>query len=396
MQIDWQAHPAMHIPWTFFAPGLTDRAPPRTHRHQFKQTVFTPWLERSGVRIFLAAAMAAEAATSPAHARQLILRQLAYVEEFVAAHSDRFALARSPEEARALLAATDKIVVVHSIEGGHWLLDSPEDAQLWAAQGVALITLVHLRDDELGGAGILPIPIGPAINPRGARALRRGAHRGLTERGRAAIVELDAAGILVDLSHMTRASIDDALQVAEEHGIAPVVTHGALASLRMTDRGFLDRQVVAIYRLGGVFSLGLDGGHLDPISPTIPVDPDVCRGTLESFAAHTRAVRDLVQRNAANILGTGIDPASDAARDRLAVGWSSDWNGWTAHSAPVDGRCRDAADRQDPLPIDSLGLAHPGLLPDHWTRLERDGLDLDPMLRSAERFLQLWEAARAR
>ena len=65
VQIDWQGHPAMHIPWTFFAPGLTDRSPRLSWRHQFKQTVYAPYLDESGVRIFLLAAMAAEQARNP-------------------------------------------------------------------------------------------------------------------------------------------------------------------------------------------------------------------------------------------------------------------------------------------------------------------------------------------
>jgi hypothetical protein len=46
--------------------------------------------------------------------------------------------------------------------------------------------------------------------------------------------------------------------------------------------------------------------------------------------------------------------------------------------------------------IDTLGLAHPGLLPQHWQRLQEAGVDLDPMLRSSERFLELWEQVRQR
>ena len=58
-------------------------------------------------------------------------------------------------------------------------------------------------------------------------------------------------------------------------------------------------------------------------------------------------------------------------------------------------RCRPRPQLQDKLEIDTRGLAHTGLLPDHWERLRRDGMDLEPMLRSAERFLQLWARARS-
>lgn len=394
-QIDWQAHPAMHIPWGFFARGLTDRTPRLTWRHQFKQTVYEPYLAESGVRIFLAAAMAAEAATRPEQARRLILEQLAYVEAFVAAHPDRYALARTPEEARALLATTDKMVVVHSIEGGHLLLSDAADAQFLADAGVALITLVHLRDDELGGSALLPGIKGPLINPRGARSHRRGERRGLTERGKAAIVELADAGVLVDLSHMSHDTTADALAVTAANGITPVVTHGSLLTLRKGDGGVTEAQLVELYRQGGTFNMGLSAEMLVPVEPTIPVR-DHCVGTLDTFAVHYERANHVVQSHAADILGVPWEAASSSQRTALSVGWSSDWNGWISHSQPKHGHGRCLPPRADPLPVDTLGLAHPGLLPQHWQRLEEAGVDLDPMLRSAERFLQLWEQARAR
>lgn len=396
-QIDWQAHPAMHIPWGFFAKGLTDRTPKRTWRHQFKQTVYEPYLARSGVRIFLAAAMAAEAGSTPKQARRLILEQLAFVEAFVAAHADRYALARTPEEARALLATTDKMVVVHSIEGGHLLLADGSDARFWADAGVALITLVHLRDDELGGSAVLPGIKGPLINPRGARHNRRGERRGLTERGKAAMVELADAGVLVDLSHMSHDTLADALEVTRAHDIPPVVTHGSLTSLREGDGGITEAQLVDLYAQGGSFALGLSAENLVPVSPTVDV-PDHCVGTLDTFAMHYERVNHVVQGHAAAILGNGAtwDTLSSPQRTALSVGWSSDWNGWLSHSQPKHGPGGCLPPRADPLEIDTVGLAHPGLLPQHWARLEEAGVALDPMLRSAERFLQLWEETRAR
>lgn len=389
-QIDWQGHPAMHLTWCFFAKGLTDRTPRLRWKHQFRQVAYQPYLEASGTRLHLMAAMAAERAKSPEHARDMILRELAYVEAFVAANPDGWALAKTPAEARALLTETDKHVVVHSIEGGHLLLSGPDDARFWREQGVALITLMHLRDDELGGAAILPMLLGPLINRVGAKRRRQGVRRGLTERGEQAIVELDDAGILVDLSHMSPDTVDDTLVVTRAHGIPPVVTHGKLASITASELAFRDDQVLEIYRQGGVFSLGLSGHHLDPIDPTMEVPDDVCRGTLEMFAFQTEAVRELILAHADELVGATRELTPEQ-RTWLSVGWSSDWNGWVSHSKPVYGGCRPRSELIDPLSIDTRGLAHPGLLPEHWERLERDGMDLEPMLRSAERFLQLWE-----
>jgi len=372
--MDLQGHPAMHLTWKFYAAGLTDKKPRLTHKHQFRQTVYKPYLDRSGVRIFLMAAMAAEKARTPEQARRLILDQLAYVEGFAAANSDGYALARTPEQARKILRETDKMVIIHSIEGGHLLFGKSEDAAYWASKGVALVTVMHLRDDELGGAGILPLKIGPLINRAGAANRRKELDRGLTERGTQVVRELAEAGILVDLSHMTREGVDDALAVTGEVGAPPIVTHGTLLRLQETERSFSDEQVLEVYRQGGMFALSLAGNRLDPVGVEPP--DDFCPGTLESWAHHYRAVVELV----------GEDEP---------IGWSSDWNGWTGHSAPVYGEkaCRSLDDLPDRLPIDTRGLAHPGLIPNHFERLERMGVDLSPVDAASERFLQMWEAA---
>jgi microsomal dipeptidase-like Zn-dependent dipeptidase len=398
VQIDWQGHPAMHIPWRMFGRGLTDRPlRRRTWRHMFRQTVSRPALEQSGVRIFLAAAMAAERARNPRQARRLILKQLRYVEEFVAEHPEGFAIARTPQEARELLAQTDRMVIIHSIEGGEELLWEPDDAAFWADQGVALVTLIHLRDREFGGSDLLDGPLGRIVNPRGARRQRHGERRGLTDLGRRSIVALHDAGILVDYSHMSPDALQDALEVSAANGIPPVLTHSNLRAVHDGNFGISDAQLVEIYRLGGVFSLGLSALDLSDEHAAAEAPAGMCWGSLEGWAWHHREVQALLAESAATIFGDPLltaETLTDQQRTRLATGWSSDWNGWTTHSRPTHGPagCHPASEAT--LDIDTRGLAHPGLLPEHWQRVSAAGTDLDPMLRSSERFLQLWEDAR--
>ena len=396
-QIDWQAHPAMHIPWKMFGRGLTTRnLRHRTWKHTFRQTVSAPALRDSKVRIFLAAAMAAERARNPRQARRLILKQFAYVESFVQQNADRYILVTTPQQARDALAHTDKTLIIHSIEGGHHLLWKDTDAAFWAARGVALLTLIHLRDKEFGGAAILNRKLGPLINRAGARARRKGIRRGLTEHGTQSILALHNAGILVDYSHMSPDTIEDALALSAQHGFAPVMTHNRLSSVTDDEFGISEAQLIELYRQGGVFSLGLSALELtqDHVQPGAP--KDLCWGTLEAWAWHHQKVQEVLGAHVATIFNNPtltVATLSDTQKTRLATGWSSDWNGWVSHSEPVYGsrRCRDP--QKATLPIDTLGLAHPGLLPQHWQRVAEQGVDLEPMLRSAERFLQLWERA---
>lgn len=386
VQIDLQSHPSIHIPWSMFGRGLTDRPlKRRTWRHQFRQTISASTLADSEVRLFVAAALSAESARNPRHARKLVLSQFEYVEDFVEANGEDYALATSPAEVRRLLADTDKTVVLHSIEGMHHLLWDEGDARFWAERGVAMVTLIHLRDKELGGAAIVDKAAGPLINPKGAKKRRKGEDRGLTDFGEQAIRRLHAAGIVVDYTHLSQQSMADALALSREHGIPPLLTHSVLSRARPDEFGISDDQLVDIYAQGGLFATGLNAQDISEV-------PDgVCPGTVEAWAWHHGMVQDTLRERAPEIFG---DPElvelSEAQRTHLATGWSGDWNGWTSHSTPVK-RCRDL---DEPTELDRKGLAHPGLLPQHWQVVEARGVSLDPMMRTAERFLQLWEHAR--
>jgi microsomal dipeptidase-like Zn-dependent dipeptidase len=400
-QIDWQGHPAMHLTWPIlFRAGLTDRAPSRTYEHQFHQIAFTPYLDDSGVRIHLFAAMSAERARNPEQARDMIERELQYVEDWVDANSDRYAMAYDAAQAREILATTSKAVVIHSIEGGRELLRHPSNATYWRERGVALVTVTHLLDDELGGAALNPGFTGRLTNPAAVRKRRRGEDRGLTDRGRQVIVELADAGILVDLSHMSPQSVDETLAITREHGIPPVVTHGKLARIQEGERSFTDDQVVEIYRQGGTFNLVLAGNALLPNVPGVALPDDYCPGTMDDFRIHWNALQAILDENLDALVGVDTRSALTTEQQiRLSTGWASDWNGWTRHSAPIygRGRCRPRSALPDPaLPIDTMGIAHPGVLPGHWQRLEEAGVALEPMMLSAERFLQLWAEVDAR
>jgi microsomal dipeptidase-like Zn-dependent dipeptidase len=62
------------------------------------------------------------------------------------------------------------------------LINSQEDADFWASQGVAYITLVHLLDDENGASAITPGLMTRLMNLKGG--LRKEKNRRLTEHGK--------------------------------------------------------------------------------------------------------------------------------------------------------------------------------------------------------------------
>lgn len=400
---DWQAHPAMHLCWpTFFTPGLLETAPTdMTWSHIFTQQMHAPFVRRSGVRVVGAAAMSAERADRPGQAHRMIVDQLTYVERFIAANSGEFALARSPIELRTLLTQTEKMVFVHQIEGGRRILMDPRDAWYWRSRGVSLITVTHLLHDELGHAAMNIGPMSAIINVVfNGPDLNPAQRQGLTPLGRQAIVALARAGIVVDLAHMAPQALDDALEVCRLNGISPVISHGMYGAIQESERGLSEQQIVKLYQLGGMLSLPIDGHSLDPLNPRIAIPPGLVRGSMDMFRFHVQTVHALLRANATSIVGRPYEQLNDNERTRLAIGWASDWNGWTIHSAPT-GRppasvsSANSASATPVLEVDRVGLAHPGLLPQYWQRLREDGLDMDPLERSLERFVQLWEHARA-
>lgn len=395
--VDWQGHPAMHLAWPhLFEDGLNQALPSKklTWDHRFQQSVYVEHLRQSrkdGIRILVAAAYAAERAFTRAQAFQLLHDQLDAVEAFVAKHADEFAIAKTPEEARAILTTTDKTVVVHSIEGGRLVLDTAADVKHWSDRGVVLITLIHLWDDEFGGAAIVPGAEGMFLNPVGLwkQAFAPG-KRGLTEHGRLTIARLAKRGILVDLSHMTPLSIDDSLSVCENHGIPPVVTHGAMSTIRNVEMSFTPQQILRVYKLGGAFSIPSSAHSLDPIEPSVPVPADLKKGTIDAFRFHHEQIQAYVFSQAPAILGHPVGNETDAVR--LSVGWSSDWNGFLKHTRPYAEA--DGKSFADKIEYDEIGLAHPGMLGQYFQRLQDSGMDLQSFERSVEQFLRVWTLAR--
>src|SRR5688500_7104518 len=159
--MDFQIHSTMHIAHTHFGAGLTyfdeNNPPSLTRKHRFKNVNYANyWENNKGCRIFVIGFLTKERIRNRQKARDMIVEQMKYVEEFVHQHPDKFAIARSPSEVRSLVTQTQKTIIVYSIEGGKSLIGSEEDALFWATKGVAFVTLMHMVDSELGGAAIRP------------------------------------------------------------------------------------------------------------------------------------------------------------------------------------------------------------------------------------------------
>ena len=403
--MDLQIHPTMHVPYRFFGKGLRtfdpEHPPKLKHKHLFKDVNYTNYLaDNRGARILVNGALTTEFIHSKRRARKMIMKQIDYINRFVAANSDDFAVAKSPQEVRDLVQNTDKTIFIHSIEGGKRLVNSAEDAQFWADQGVAFITLIHLVDDLNGGAAILPDLNTKLINLRGV--LRREKNRRLTEHGKNAIQWLANAGVMTDITHMSDLTRKDAIEFMTAHQIPVISTHDGFKPIQNHPRGMEAEDILSIYEGNGFISLPISGlslGNHHTEKEFIAAQdslPCFCDGSIDSYKFTYEVVQDLIEGNVARISNNPdlyFEALSEEEKERYAIGFQTDFNGWCNHHRPRFGKsgCSDSIPGQTYEAIETEGLRHPGLMSSHWALLEKEGVDITPIKRASERFLQVWE-----
>ncbi|WP_051973481.1 dipeptidase [Cryobacterium sp. MLB-32] len=166
-----------------------------------------------------------------ADAVQATLEQIDWVHRLVARYPATFALARSAadiEEARA----NGLIASLLGAEGAHCLNDSPAVLRMLARLGVRYLTLTHVHNTSWADS-----------------ATDAPEHDGLTARGVDYVRELNRLGMLVDLSHVSTATMHAALDATD----SPVIfSHSSCRALHDHPRNVPDDVLRRLEANGGV------------------------------------------------------------------------------------------------------------------------------------------------
>ena len=374
--VDLHIHIAAHLAVPVYGAG-PESAPPahQSNFHALKPQIFADQLMEPGPAILVSLAYANPFFTdfeTRNSMRARIERQLAYVEAFCQRHATRFGLARTPVEARAIL-ASGRTVIVHGIEGATKILNHDDDAQRWARRGVAVITPVHLADNAIGGAWCQEGSLLFLNVPGCWREAFAPARHGLSSKGADWIRALVDAGIIVDLAHMSHASFAKTITILREKNVAPVYTHVTAAAVRQDPNALSDAEIGEIEGLGGLMGVTANFSHLRPRPlPTLP--PEHCPGSIDDFRLQWDHI----------VTVTGGEP----------VAWGSDFQGGVDHPRPRYGPHGCLPEADHPMDrFDIEGLSNPGLVEPMFAQLAREGADRRPLDASAERFLQIWERA---
>jgi len=168
---------------------------------------------------------------SPAEAMRAQLEQIDIARRVIGLYPETFAFATSVADIRAA-SEQGRIASLLGIEGGHTIGNSLGVLRSYFDLGVRYMTLTHFNSNDWADS-----------------ATDTARHEGLTEFGREVVREMNRMGMIVDLSHVSAATMNDALDTTE----APVMfSHSSARTLTDHVRNVPDNVLQRVAANGGV------------------------------------------------------------------------------------------------------------------------------------------------
>lgn len=176
----------------------------------------------------------------------------AALEKFEAIHRlateiapGRIGLARTAAEVRAIHASGRKVALI-GVENGYPLGTDLASVREFAERGARYLSLAHNGHSHLSDSN---------TGERDGVWL----HGGLSDLGRRAVAELNRWGVMVDISHPSKASMMQTVALSQ----APIIaSHSAIRALCDHSRNLDDEQLLALKRNGGVVQVVAFSGYV--------------------------------------------------------------------------------------------------------------------------------------
>jgi membrane dipeptidase len=168
-------------------------------------------------------------------------------------NSSAMTMATTVAEIRAAKKA-GKLAVLMGIEGGHAIEDSLAVLREMYRAGVRYMTLTHTNTNNWAdSSGMIWTP--------DFDARKFAVHGGLSDFGREVVGEMNRIGMIVDISHVSDATLDDVLEVSK----APVMaSHSSCRAIADMPRNLTDDQIKRIVAKGGVIMINFGSSFVDP------------------------------------------------------------------------------------------------------------------------------------
>jgi membrane dipeptidase len=168
---------------------------------------------------------------APHEAVQTVLEQIDVVHRLALLYPETFVMATTADEIVAAHQAK-KIASLIGLEGGHSINDSLAVLRQLHALGARYMTLTHSDNTRWADAA--------TDDPQ---------HDGLSRFGREVVAEMNRLGMMVDLSHVSPATMSDAIEVS----VAPVIfSHSSARALTDHPRNVPDPILRRVKETGGI------------------------------------------------------------------------------------------------------------------------------------------------
>jgi membrane dipeptidase len=175
-------------------------------------------------------------------ARADALAKFDAIHRMVALYPERIGLATTAAEARQIH-GQGKLVALIGIENGFAIGKELALLADFRQRGARYMTLVHNGHNDIGDSAQARQEFGDAGPSE---------HGGLSDFGRAVVDELNRVGILVDVSHVSKATM---LQATQRSKVPVIASHSSVSGVFSHARNMDDEQLAALKENGGVIQI---------------------------------------------------------------------------------------------------------------------------------------------
>jgi membrane dipeptidase len=211
----------------------------RTHLKQFHTDI--PRLRQGGLGWQFWSAYVPTDFTAKHAAARATLEQIDLIHRMIREYPEAFELARTADDVMRIR-KTGKIASMIGIEGGHCIEDSLALLRIYHQLGVRYMTLTH-SDNTAWADSATDKPVNNGLSPFGEEVVR----------------EMNRIGMLVDLSHVSPATMKHALRITS----APVIfSHSSTFALAPHPRNVPDDVLKMLPQNGGVVMINFFSGFI--------------------------------------------------------------------------------------------------------------------------------------
>jgi membrane dipeptidase len=231
------------LPWAFRERGTPSFQKLDISHPQRQLHTDIPRLREGGVKVQFWSVYVPASTRLRGEALQTTLEQIEFVHTMVRHYPETFAFCRSSDDIDRAL-ADGKIASLIGMEGGHSIENSLSVLQRLYKLGARYMTLTHSATLDWADS-----------------ATDDARHDGLTAFGEEVVREMNRLGMLVDLSHVSDATMRDAMRVSQ----APIIySHSSARAIADHPRNVPDDVLPLVAKNGGVIMVNFYSGFVVP------------------------------------------------------------------------------------------------------------------------------------